>query len=513
MELSKFWTYIEKRLGLFLVANKLKAEYDKESCKLFKLFCLTPDSKDPLYKIESALNNHMQLKDMIGKETKRFLNENVSWDYEDIYRYISEFEKAGELYIGTPFELIDEILDKIFTEDYVNKLIENYFETGHLPNILDPACGRGRFLFKIKERLMKSGFDEKEIIEHLYGIDIDPKSVYLTQALIDPKGLCEKSNIYLADTLNDFPEELKDMKFDIVIGNPPYQDGNSNEEANKLWPKFIKIGMDILNDGGILSMITPQSWMLPTADVGKGKSGIHIFKDVFQPNNLIFANINSDDIKNKYFPKVGSTFSWYICKKESYKGSTILVTHTGIQNVSISGLHGLPKICSSESISINKKMVSHDSVFEFIDQNHNLNGNEQEQQDDIYKYRCFHTHGNGVTWRYGDHENPYIKTPKVLITMSGKYEAVYNYEDGFSNMCVALVLNTEKEALNAVSLFNSSLYRFYIDSNKFSGFNPRKIIIAHFPKLDLTRSWTDQKIYGYFNLTKEEIELIEESVK
>ena len=30
------------------------------------------------------------------------------------------------------------------------------------------------------------------------------------------------------------------MKFDLIIGNPPFQEGGRDDQANKLWPHFIK---------------------------------------------------------------------------------------------------------------------------------------------------------------------------------------------------------------------------------------------------------------------------------
>ena len=33
------------------------------------------------------------------------------------------------------------------------------------------------------------------------------------------------------------------------------------------------------------------------------------------------------------------------------------------------------------------------------------------------------------------------------------------------------------------------------------------------PKIDLSKSWTDEELYKYFNLTQEEIDYIESQVK
>ena len=38
-------------------------------------------------------------------------------------------------------------------------------------------------------------------------------------------------------------------------------------------------------------------------------------------------------------------------------------------------------------------------------------------------------------------------------------------------------------------------------------------MVRALPKLDLTRTWTDQELYAHFGLTDEEIRYIEEQVK
>ncbi len=38
-------------------------------------------------------------------------------------------------------------------------------------------------------------------------------------------------------------------------------------------------------------------------------------------------------------------------------------------------------------------------------------------------------------------------------------------------------------------------------------------VIKNLPAVDLTRSWTDAELYAHFNLTQEEIDLIEATVK
>jgi site-specific DNA-methyltransferase (adenine-specific) len=326
----------------------------------------------------------------------------------------------------------------------------------------------------------------------------------------------------------DFVSLSFNMKFDVIIGNPPYQEGGRDDQANKLWPLFVKKAYDLVEDNGHVAMITPNGWMQPTADIGKGtgKNALSIFNDIFKKNNLILANIDSDAIRETHFKGVGSTFSYYLFQKAPYSGSTEFITSTGSVQIDISKIDSLPKVTSKESLSIVKKMVG--TPFTFCDQNHGLNGVEGDSQGTVtvlkkikgvekalthkLQYTIYHTNKNNGTYWFGETLNPYATTPKVIISLSGTYLPVFNNTTGFSNMCLAVICKTDEEAKRAHAVLTSKLYKFWVDMQKFSGFNPRKLILT-LPELPLTTDWTEASICQHFGLTQEEIDYVEANVK
>lgn len=381
--------------------------------------------------------------------------------------------------------------------------------------ILDPMCGRGTFLLAVLEKLEQVGHTREHAIKNMiYGADSKPVQVMIaTKAL---KMACDvKSNIYLDNTLT----KEWNMKFDVIIGNPPFQDGGRGDEANKLWPYFVKKAADLVEDNGYVAMISPNSWMQPTADIGKGnsKNSVSIFNDIFKENNLVVANVDSDAIRDTHFKGVGSTFSYYVFQKSKYSGNTEFITPTGKINVDIRHIDSLPKITSKESLSIMDKLSG--DPFTWYDQNHGLNGKEGDTQGTIQvvkktkkgeqtltynlQHKIYHTNKNGGTYWYGEKVSPYANKPKVIVSLSGKYLPVLDTQHGFSNMCMALVFDDLEHATRAQFILNSKLYQFWIEMQKFSGFNPRKQILT-LPKLDLTNDWNDEKIYDHFKLSTDE---------
>jgi tRNA1(Val) A37 N6-methylase TrmN6 len=54
----------------------------------------------------------------------------------------------------------------------------------------------------------------------------------------------------------------------VVIGNPPYKERHTVQRTNgddkkisRFEEYFIKKGIDVLNDGGVLAMVVPSSWL------------------------------------------------------------------------------------------------------------------------------------------------------------------------------------------------------------------------------------------------------------
>ena len=115
----------------------------------------------------------------------------------------------------------------------------------------------------------------------------------------------------------------------------------------------------------------------------------------------------------------------------------------------------------------------------------------------------------------------YRSTGRKRIVIGHAMHANWNrmpvyYDDGYltdrgnkkmnqSNFISNLDNNTNEENVNAV--FHSKLYSYFI--SKFFINDVNKRLMETFPHFDLTRYWTDKEMYDALNLTKEEIDRIE----
>jgi len=174
-----------------------------------------------------------------------------------------EIEKKENGEVFTPMKLINEMLDKLPNEIWKNKNIKWF----------DPATGMGNFPIAVYLRLMDGLKNEitnetarkKHILENmLYMCELNKKNVLVCRQIFDINNEY-KLNLYEGDTLEFKPT----MKYDIILGNPPYNKGGIKSHTGKrlgiknetIWTKFVEKAFEWLKPNGYLIYITPLSWL------------------------------------------------------------------------------------------------------------------------------------------------------------------------------------------------------------------------------------------------------------
>jgi len=303
-------------------------------------------------------------------------------------------------------------------------------------------------------------------------------------------------------------------RFDVVCGNPPYQ---SQEKKQKLWPKFVQLGVDILKPNGIMGMITPNSWLAGSANIKRGKTGV--FKDVFSKYKLKYTNLENC---KKHFPDVGVSISYFILEKIiANEFDTTWRVEELEYKFDIRDYDFLPPNMNFTQLSINKKMFSSELKFE----SYRLSSGGVKRKlgvdepDEIKNIKTYVRGSNlyKVNFAYFDMiVNPKVQNMnKVIIPMSGaeKFMPYVDFEKvPICLECYIIELSEDATYEGCISYFNSKLMRFMFEKNRSSGFI-QIYVVKNIPEIDFTRSWTDAEIYDHFKLTKAEIKYIENSVK
>lgn len=312
---------LKKSVNLDEYSKKIIKKYDNKLNPLISNL-LIMDSFDFTTDVNVNILGHIfeqsisDLEDLSGNEISKRKKDGVYYTPEYITDYICRNTIIPYLSkIGTttdPQELVVEYFDDI------ESLEKKFREI----KILDPSCGSGAFLVKAVDILLEinkaiqdhkeflgkySGLDKwneeseiRAIIENnIYGVDINKESVGITRlamflkiASSNRKLLNLSKNIQVGNSLIDnkkidsksfiwedrFPEILnpliKDHRFDIIIGNPPYgadisenQKGhfkNNYKSATGRFDSyfyFIEKGISLLGNHGQLGFIVPDTWL------------------------------------------------------------------------------------------------------------------------------------------------------------------------------------------------------------------------------------------------------------
>lgn len=204
----------------------------------------------------------------------------------------------GEVF--TPIELVNLILDKIPSDVWTNPS----------STFLDPCMGTGTFLSEIVRRLVDIyGYSELDAKSRVYGYEIRVK--YINK--LKRRGYV---NLQHKDFLCD---EIK-MKFDVVIGNPPYQKQVGPKKTQPIWPDFVKKSLDLCKEGGYVSLIHPNGW--------RNVDGIYKeIQTLIKSKEVVSLNMFSDKDGMNIF-NASINFDIYLIKNSKNSNSeTKIITH------------------------------------------------------------------------------------------------------------------------------------------------------------------------------------------
>jgi hypothetical protein len=285
------------------------------------------------------------------------------------------------------------------------------------------------------------------------------------------------------------------MKFDIVIGNPPYQSGNGEKGgARSLWRKFIKKSFALCKDDGYVSMVCP-GFPYQSNDLGS----------CFTKNTPLILNNDVTD----HFPNIGSEIKYWVVKKGTHDlpfivDGTVWEDGLAVDPTMNHTLRSIKdKISQFETFECKQDRGYSSTQFK----NDTEDYFDQPQGDSIYPIR----HASNVKVCYVKQPTDCHTKRKVMMTFSGYPAFEYYDETTPMSSCYQMsgYIEVPDKAVGEalIKVYQSKLYTFL---SVVDGAGMKSVTNYSLPKLDLTREWTNQEIYDYFGLTDSEIEYVEQ---
>ena len=339
----------------------------------------------------------------------------------------------------------------------------------------------------------------------------------------------------------EHPEKIwNNMKFDVIIGNPPYQigdkkknnDGNEKRKnnggsASPIYHKFIRQAIKL--NPHYLVMIVPSRWFT-------GGKGLNEFRDEML-NDRRLRQIHEFPNEKEVFPSIKSEggVNYFLWNRDE-KGDCLIRTYENGVCISESERPLLEKgvkvlIRYSKAVDILRKvrlfketsfrtLVSSRKPFGFDTKFH---GNKNPIENGIKLYR---NKGIGYVSKSEIKTNKeWIDKFKIMVSYAygyGQTGAPYNVINvpfiAEKNSCCSetyIVISpsdSNEEHENIVSYMKTKFFRFLVMLNKLTQHGTEKVY-EFVPIQDFSRPWTDEQLYAKYSLNEDEIAFIEKMVR
>ena len=325
----------------------------------------------------------------------------------------------------------------------------------------------------------------------------------------------------------DNPKEIFNMKFDVIIGNPPYQlnDGGAQASATPLYDKFVLQAKRM--NPRYLTMIIPSRWFA-------GGKGLDDFRDEMLHDNrlrVLHDFIDSSDCFTGVDIKGGVCFFLWdrdnrgLCDVYTHKDNK--VSHSTRKllednndtfiryNQAISILDKVSK-WKEKSFS---SLVSSRKPFGFATNFENFNKHGDDSFIKIYAYKTIgYLDKNIIIPKNRDCVNKYkLFVPKAIASGNISEDYVKPILGLPNTVCTETYImigpfNDEETCKNVMSYINTKFFHFLMGLKKVTQDATAKVYEL-IPMQNFSKSWTDKELYAKYKLTDEEIAFIESMVR
>lgn len=414
-------------------------------------------------------------------------------ELKDYYDKILNVDKSTYISTNdepTPIDCVSEMIQKI---------PEELWKRSNL-SILDPCCGNGNFNIPIMFELLKY-HDKKTILSSILEFnDTNEKRLETVRNVF----CSDKYNVFISN--NDFIQHENSKKYDLIVANPPYakilENGKRASKNHNLIKDFISKALSQLKPNGYLLFITPDNWM--------SYADRNTLIKIITKLQIIHLDIHT---AKKYFKKIGSSFTWYIIqncpfyKDVSISGIWKKKEYTGF--VYSQERSYIPLLYNNTVQSILSKTVDNPCLKKFKAttssdlHKYTKAGYINNDKTGLFKYKLIHTPKQTV---YSSKPHKFQEGFKVFISTTDKY-SVFIDNCGMTQSIVFIQCINEAEAKKYSYILQHPLYVFINNICRWGNFNNIRIIQS-FPVPEIEYTGKHEEIYGYFNITKKEIEFI-----
>lgn len=323
-------------------------------------------------------------------------------------------------------------------------------------------------------------------------------------------------------------KEMKDMQFDVIVGNPPYQTGDGRTSESPVYQHFIEAAMDL--NPKYLAMIVPSRWFM-------GGKGLDDFRARMIADRRIAVIVDNPKLFD-CFPgvEIKGGVNYFLWDRDHdgdcefstrIDGEVVSTARRDLRSgdgvvVRDNNASGIVNKCrpDQEKDSLTPNFSSQFPFGQSITTN--FKGAAVEPFEGAIPL-IFGSHVGYITEDQLEKNAQWVNMWKVILPKAGDghgREVSYVLGEPIAlapgSACTQTYLmagtfKTKKEAENYAHFLTTKFVRFLVLQRK-STQDVRPDKFRFVPALDMKRRWTDSDLYEHFNLTEDEASYIEESI-
>jgi uncharacterized protein YutD len=340
-------------------------------------------------------------------------------------------------------------IEGLFQEIYDERLPETLFMS-ETTTFVDLQSAGLQSIIPLVNKLRKYGHSDENIRSRVFAFM--ENDLYLNYVQVKNSDLPVTFDIY---------KESIDMKFDVVIGNDPYQEKVGPKKTEPLWNKFFMKRMSLLKDGGFMSLIHPSGWRNIT---GKFKD----VQEVIRSKKVSFLSIHNEKDGMETFG-AETRYDYYVLQNVDSDGSetTVRFQDGQIKNMVLDNMDFIP----NGGIDLLNTLIAKDGE-ETVQMIHSYSDYETRKtwmsktQTNEFCHPVVYTvnYLSEPTFHYSStNQNGHFGQPKVIWS-NGRISSIGNYIDetgefGLTQFAYAIVDEVEnleniKKALDSKKFKN-----------------------------------------------------------
>lgn len=323
------------------------------------------------------------------------------------------------------------------------------------------------------------------------------------------------------------PRELLHMKFDVIVGNPPYQlsDGGAQASAKPIYQLFVEQAKKL--NPRYMTMVIPARWF-------SGGKGLDDFRDAMLHDTRIRTMVDYFD-SAEVFPGVDISggICYFLWDRDNRGDCNVISYREGKESQLIRPLVEKGDetfIRFNEAVTIVQKVkekkerlfyeaISSRKPFG-LDTKPGVSSTKRLGMIEVFAYP-----NNGyierskvslhsewidktkvcISYAYGERGSfPYLVIGKPFVAPVGSCCT--------ETYLVVRTTDNEIEATNIISYMMTKFFRFLVLLKKNTQ-HATRTVYEYVPMQDFSKPWTDKELYSKYGLSDEEITFIESMIR